>query len=219
MKSILIVMGTRPEAIKMAPVIEAFKQCPEVFNVEVCVTAQHRELLDSILNEFGITPDFDLDIMQKAQSLFDITAEVLLEMERILNRVQPDLVMVQGDTTTTFASALAAFYKRTDVGHIEAGLRTNNMYSPYPEEVNRQLTTKLARYHFAPTKLNKQNLLKENISTENIAVTGNTVIDALFMVLSKINRDKSMEENMVRIIRRSGFFYHLAMHLVADMFS
>ena len=205
MKKILVVMGTRPEAIKMAPVIEEFRKYPLSFQVKVCVTAQHREILDNILSVFELSPDYDLDIMQKDQDLYDITANVLLKVKTVLAGFKPDMVFVQGDTTTTFATALAAFYQKIDVGHIEAGLRTGDNYSPYPEEINRQLTTKIARYHFAPTELNRKNLLKENIKEENITVTGNTVIDALFMIMDRIKGDKELEKSIIKKIRRFGF--------------
>ena len=200
-----MVMGTRPEVIKMAPVISAFNAFPRCFDTKVCVTAQHRELLDTTLAAFRLIPDVDLNIMQKGQNLFDVTTDVLSKMGTALAELQPDLVLVQGDTTTTFATALAAFYQKIHVGHIEAGLRTNNMYSPYPEEVNRRLTTTIARYHFAPTELNKQNLLKENISPDDILVTGNTVIDTLFMVLDQFKRNQSLEEKTIATIRKSGY--------------
>jgi len=205
MITILAVLGTRPEAIKMASVIHAFKDCPDDFGMKVCITAQHRELLDPILDVFGITPDVDLDIMKRSQDLFDITAQVVERMKPVLDRLKPDLVLVQGDTTTTFAAALAAFYRRIDVGHIEAGLRTWNLYSPYPEEANRQMTTRVARHHFAPTPSNRENLLRENIAPDRILVTGNTVIDALVMVLDRIRSDAGIEAAIVRTLDEGGY--------------
>jgi len=181
-KKILIVFGTRPEAIKMAPVIS---ELTDHFEVKVCVTAQHREMLDQVLNLFSIQPDYDLQIMRDQQNLFDITIKVLEGLNNILIEETPDLVLVHGDTTTSMAASLAAFYQQIKVGHVEAGLRTNNIYAPFPEEMNRQLVSKIANFHFAPTESAKQNLISENIDEENIFVTGNTVIDALFMILDR----------------------------------
>lgn len=186
-KKILIVFGTRPEAIKMVPVVKEFQKNKEHFETKVCVTAQHREMLDQVLDIFEIVPEYDLNIMKVGQDLYDITARVLLEIKPILTEFKPDVVLVHGDTTTSMATALAAFYQQIPVGHVEAGLRTHNIYSPWPEEMNRQITGRLTSYHFAPTELSKKNLLNENIKEKNIIVTGNTVIDALFMVLEKIN--------------------------------
>lgn len=183
-KNILIVFGTRPEAIKMAVLVHELKREPS-FNVKVCVTAQHREMLDQVLEVFEITPDFDLNIMQSKQDLSDITSKVLLGIREVLRDSSYDIVLVHGDTTTSMATALAAFYKKVPVGHIEAGLRTNDKYSPWPEEINRQITARLATYHFAPTKVSKENLLKENISNDRIIVTGNTVIDSLNWISRK----------------------------------
>lgn len=185
MKKILLIFGTRPEAIKMAPLVKALQNSPN-FDAQVCVTAQHRQMLDQVLNLFDIQPKYDLNIMQSNQSLYDITASVLLKLKTVLDEYQPDLVLVHGDTTTTFTASLAAFYQRIPVGHVEAGLRTYNLDSPYPEELNRQLTSKITRYHFAPTVSSRQNLLQEYIPAEQIIVTGNTVIDALLWVLERI---------------------------------
>mgnify|MGYP003582813167 FL=1 len=178
-KKILLVFGTRPEAIKMAPLVTEFKSNSDKFETFVCVTGQHRQMLDQVLHLFQIVPDFDLDIMQSGQDLYDITSRVLVGMRDVLKDIKPDLVLVHGDTTTSMATALAAFYQRIDVGHVEAGLRTHNLYSPWPEELNRQLTSRIAKYNFSPTELSKQNLLKENVDKDSIYVTGNTVIDAL----------------------------------------
>lgn len=197
MKKVLIVFGTRPEAIKMAPLVKAFEKERKHFDTKVCVTAQHREMLDQILKLFDITPDYDLDIMQAGQDLYDVTAKVLSGMRGVLEASQPDLVLVHGDTTTTFAAALAAFYKKIDVAHVEAGLRTGEIYSPWPEEANRLLATQLSRYHFAPTERNRENLLREHVPEERIVVTGNTVIDALSLALSKIEADGALEEEIL----------------------
>ena len=204
MKKILLVFGTRPEAIKMAPLVIKLRQHPE-FQTIVCVTAQHREMLDQVLDIFGIKPDYDLNIMQKNQDLYDITSRVLLGMRDVLNAVKPDMVLVHGDTTTSTAAALAAFYQQIPVGHIEAGLRTNNIYSPWPEEMNRQLTGRIANLHFAPTKLSRQNLLKENIDNQYIKVTGNTVIDALYLVVEKIKSDHNLEKKIEKSILDNGY--------------
>ncbi len=191
-KKILIVFGTRPEAIKMAPLVKAFEKESSV-DFKVCVTGQHREMLDQVLTIFDIQPDYDLNIMKKRQDLYDITSNILLGMKNIFEKYKPDLLLVHGDTTTTFAVSLAAFYKQIKVGHVEAGLRTNNLYSPWPEEANRQITAVLANYHFAPTQTAKDNLLQENKNLKDITVTGNTIIDALFLVLKKIKSDKNFE--------------------------
>ena len=204
MKKILLVFGTRPEAIKMAPLVIKLRQHPE-FQTIVCVTAQHREMLDQVLDIFGIKPDYDLNIMQKNQDLYDITSRVLLGMRDVLNAVKPDMVLVHGDTTTSTAAALAAFYQQIPVGHVEAGLRTNNIYSPWPEEMNRQLTGRIANLHFAPTKLSRQNLLKENIDNQYIKVTGNTVIDALYLVVEKIKSDHNLEKKIEKSILDNGY--------------
>ncbi|MFW5444406.1 MAG: non-hydrolyzing UDP-N-acetylglucosamine 2-epimerase [Methylococcaceae bacterium] len=188
---ILTVFGTRPEAIKMAPLVKALEI--ESWDSRVCVTAQHREMLDQVLNLFEITPDYDLNIMKPGQDLYDVTTGILNNIKTVLKTFQPDIVLVHGDTTTTFVTTLAAFYQQIPVAHIEAGLRTGNLYSPWPEEANRKLTGTLAKYHFAPTELSKQNLLKENIAPETISVTGNTVIDALQWVVNKL--DQSTEDS------------------------
>lgn len=204
-KKILIVFGTRPEAIKMAPLAKAFEKHTDSFETKVCVTAQHREMLDQVLEIFAITPDFDLDIMRPGQDLYDVTCNVLLGMKQVLADYKPDVVLVHGDTTTTFAASLAAFYQKIAVGHVEAGLRTGNIYSPWPEEANRQLTTQITTYHFAPTQTSKENLLKENVTEEKIAVTGNTVIDALFLALDKIKTDKVLEQKIVHELSTTGY--------------
>ncbi len=199
MKKILFVFGTRPEAIKMAPVIKAFKD-EKIFDTKVCVTGQHRQMLDQVLDIFDIKPDYDLNIMELGQDLFDITANVLSGMKNVLSEYSPDLVLVHGDTSTTSATAIAAFYQKIKVGHIEAGLRTGNIYSPWPEEVNRQISGVIANYHFAPTSTSMENLLKENKNKENILVTGNTVIDALFLVLDKIEKDAKLKNTILKSI-------------------
>jgi UDP-N-acetylglucosamine 2-epimerase (non-hydrolysing) len=205
MKNILIVFGTRPEAIKMAPLVKAFEEQQKNFNMKVCVTAQHREMLDQVLELFNITPDFDLDIMKQGQDLYDITSKILLGMRDVLDEFNPDLVLVHGDTTTTLSTTLASFYKQIPVGHVEAGLRTGNIYSPWPEEANRLLTTQIAQYHFAPTLTNKENLLKEHIPKENIIVTGNTVIDTLFLILDKIKNEPQLENTVITKIAQLGY--------------
>ena len=204
-KKILIVFGTRPEAIKMAPVVKAFQADTQNFNTEVCVTAQHREMLDQVLDIFEIKPDYDLNIMKAGQDLYDISARVLVEMRPVLTEFKPDVVLVHGDTTTSIMAALAAFYQQIPVGHVEAGLRTHNIYSPWPEEMNRQITGRIATYNFAPTELSKQNLLKENISEDKIIITGNTVIDALHIALNKIKGNSGLQETLKNQI--TGFGY------------
>jgi UDP-N-acetylglucosamine 2-epimerase (non-hydrolysing) len=204
MKKILLVFGTRPEAIKMAPLILAFQKYSHKIEAKVCVTAQHREMLDQVLHIFNITPDYDLDIMKPGQDLYDVTSNVLLGMKDILSEYQPDVVLVHGDTTTTIATAMSAFYQKIPVGHVEAGLRTGDIYSPWPEEANRKLTGTLTTYHFAPTQTSKENLLKENIKENNTYVTGNTVIDALLWVLDKINSTESLKSELSKKIK-SGF--------------
>ena len=199
MKKILFVFGTRPEAIKMAPVIKAFKD-EKIFDTKVCVTGQHRQMLDQVLDIFDIKPDYDLNIMELGQDLFDITSNVLSGMKNILSEYSPDLVLVHGDTSTTSATAIAAFYQKIKVGHVEAGLRTGNIYSPWPEEVNRQISGVIANYHFAPTTTSMENLLKENKNKESILVTGNTVIDALFLVLDKIEKDAKLKNKILKSI-------------------
>lgn len=204
-KKILIVFGTRPEAIKMAQVIHEFLKFPELFSIAVCITGQHREMLDQALAFLGIIPDFDLNIMKPGQDLSDITSNVLLGMKQVLKDVNPDLVIVHGDTTTSAATALAAFYQHIRVAHVEAGLRTNNIYSPWPEEINRQITSRLATFHFAPTLLARENLLKENISKEQVLVTGNTVIDSLKVVLKRIHDDPLIRESAENQILNAGY--------------
>ena len=205
MKTILLVFGTRPEAIKMAPLVKKLQSEPEKFHTVVCVTAQHRQMLDQVLHIFDITPDYDLNIMQANQDLYDVTSRVLVGMRDVLKEVQPDVVLVHGDTTTSTAAALAAFYQQIPVGHVEAGLRTHNIYSPWPEEMNRQLTGRIATYHFAPTLLAKQNLLCENIAENQIIVTGNTVIDALYMAVDKIKSDKPLQAELSNVLRNAGY--------------
>ncbi len=204
MSKVLVVFGTRPEAVKMAPLIKQLDAHREIFETRVCVTAQHRLMLDQILDAFEIRPHYDLDIMSGGQDLYDITAHVLAGIRPVLTEFEPDLVLIQGDTTTTFVTALAAYYEHIDVGHVEAGLRTGDIYSPYPEEMNRQLTTRLSKYHFAPTPLNRDNLLKENVDSGHIAVTGNTVIDALLMVVAKLEGDRRARDRVVENIQRAG---------------
>ncbi|MBP6437225.1 MAG: UDP-N-acetylglucosamine 2-epimerase (non-hydrolyzing) [Paludibacteraceae bacterium] len=206
MKKIMLVFGTRPEAIKMAPLVKEFKSKADRFETVVCVTAQHREMLDQVLELFQITPDYDLDIMQQGQDLYDISSRVLLGMRDVLNIAKPDIVFVHGDTTTSSISALAAFYLQIPVAHIEAGLRTHNIYSPWPEEMNRQITGRIATYHFAPTNISKRNLLLENISEQKIHVTGNTVIDALILVKNKINNDEDLRKSIEDEILLKGYY-------------
>ena len=186
MKRILLVFGTRPEAIKMCPLVKEFQKHPEEFETVVCVTGQHREMLDQVLQIFDVKPDYDLNIMKQGQDLYDVTARVLVGMRDILDTVKPDVVLVHGDTTTSMAAAMAAFYRQIPVGHVEAGLRTHNLYSPWPEEMNRQVTGRIAEYDFAPTPLSRQNLLNEGVSEDKITVTGNTVIDALHWVVKNV---------------------------------
>ena len=205
MKCILLVFGTRPEAIKMAPLVKEFQKYPETFKTIVCVTGQHREMLDQVLRIFDIQPDYDLNIMKQGQDLYDVTARVLTGMREVLKETQPDIVLVHGDTTTSTAAALAAFYQQIPVGHVEAGLRTHNIYSPWPEEVNRQITGRIATYHFAPTSLSKDNLLQEGVSEERIIVTGNTVIDALYMVVEKIKNDGILSCELEKVLKASGY--------------
>lgn len=205
MKKIMLVFGTRPEAIKMAPLVKEFQKHPETFQTIVCVTGQHREMLDQVLHLFDIKPDYDLNIMKQGQDLYDVTSRVLLGMRDVLKEANPDVVLVHGDTTTSTASALAAFYQQIPVGHVEAGLRTHDIYSPWPEEMNRLITGRIATYHFSPTVLSKQNLLDEGINEEAITVTGNTVIDALYMVVDKIKSDKQLGEELETLLRESGY--------------
>ena len=199
MKKVLLVFGTRPEAIKMAPLVKAFEKEESIIS-KVCVTAQHREMLDQVLDMFDIIPDYDLNIMKPGQDLFDVTSNVLLGLKDVLNDFNPDVVLVHGDTTTTSASSLAAFYSKVKVGHVEAGLRTGDLYSPWPEEANRQITGVLANYHFAPTTTSQDNLLRENKDPKNIIVTGNTVIDALFLALDKIEKNETLKNQIVEKI-------------------
>ena len=205
MKRIMLVFGTRPEAIKMAPLVKEFQKYPENFETVVCVTGQHREMLDQVLRIFDINPDYDLNIMRQGQDLYDVTSRVLLGMRDVLKEVKPDLVFVHGDTTTSTAAALASFYQQISVGHVEAGLRTHNIYSPWPEEMNRQLTGRIATYHFAPTPLSRQNLLNEGISNNRIFVTGNTVIDALYWVVDRIKSDKDLDAELVTALKTAGY--------------
>lgn len=200
----MFVFGTRPEAIKMAPLIRKFQQYPDIIKTVVCVTAQHREMLDQVLHLFDITPDYDLNIMKKDQDLYDVTSRVLLGMRDVLRLEKPDIVLVHGDTTTSMSAAIAAFYQQIAVGHVEAGLRTHTIYSPWPEELNRQLTSRITTYHFAPTVLSRQNLLKEAIPEEKIFVVGNTVIDALHLVLEKIGNNIDMESSINTCLERKG---------------
>jgi UDP-N-acetylglucosamine 2-epimerase (non-hydrolysing) len=204
MSKVLVVFGTRPEAVKMAALIKQLDAHGDVFETRVCVTAQHRMMLDQILDAFEIRPHYDLDIMTSGQDLYDITTHVLAGLRPVLTEFQPGLVLIQGDTTTTFVTALAAYYEHIDVGHVEAGLRTGDIYSPYPEEVNRQLTTRLAKYHFAPTPLNRDNLVKENVDSRLIAITGNTVIDALLMVVERLDKDRQRRDQVTKNIQQAG---------------
>ena len=205
MKKVMLVFGTRPEAIKMAPLVKAFAQFPETFETIVCVTGQHREMLDQVLHIFDIVPDYDLNIMKQGQDLYDVTSRVLLGMRDVLCEVQPDVVLVHGDTTTSTAAALAAFYQQIPVGHVEAGLRTHNIYSPWPEEMNRQITGRIASYNFSPTSLSRQNLLEEKVDEQSSIVTGNTVIDALYWVIEKIKCDEALSEKLKTILSTAGY--------------
>jgi len=205
MKKIMLVFGTRPEAIKMAPLVKEFQKNPDRFDTIVCVTGQHRQMLDQVLEIFNIKPDYDLDIMKQGQDLYDITARVLIGMRDVLKEVHPDVVLVHGDTTTSTAAALAAFYQQIPVGHVEAGLRTHNIYSPWPEEMNRQITGRIAAYNFSPTQLSRQNLLDEGVSGDRITVTGNTVIDALHYVVDKIHGSIALEGDLISQLRKSGY--------------
>lgn len=205
MKKIMLVFGTRPEAIKMAPLVKEFEKYPNDFQTIVCVTGQHREMLDQVLNLFEIKPHYDLNIMKQGQDLYDVTARVLVGLRDVLKEAQPDVVLVHGDTTTSTAAALAAFYQQIPVGHVEAGLRTHNIYSPWPEEMNRLITGRIATYHFSPTQLSRQNLLNENVSDESIVVTGNSVIDALYWVVDKIKNDEALNHELKEILRNVGY--------------
>lgn len=201
----MLIFGTRPEAIKMAPLIREFQKYPEKFKTIVCVTGQHREMLDQVLQIFQIHPDYDLNIMKQGQDLYDVTARVLVGLRDVLKEVQPDVVLVHGDTTTSTASALAAFYQQIPVGHVEAGLRTYNIYSPWPEEMNRLITSRIATYHFSPTPLSRQNLLYEGVQEDKIAVTGNTVIDALYIVVDKIKNNQRLDAELADLLKTTGY--------------
>ena len=201
----MLVFGTRPEAIKMAPLVKAFQQRRDEFETVVCVTGQHREMLDQVLALFDIKPDFDLNIMKQGQDLYDVTSRVLLGMRDVFKTCVPDILFVHGDTTTSTAAALAAFYHQIPVAHVEAGLRTGDIYSPWPEEMNRQITGRIATYNFAPTKLSRENLLRENVSDDKITVTGNTVIDALHWVTSKIKNDKDLHNSLAEMLAEKGY--------------
>ena len=205
MKKVLLVFGTRPEAIKMAPLVKAFQEQNNFFDTKICVTGQHREMLDQVLHLFEIKTDFDLDVMRPNQDLYDVTGKILQGMKEVFSRYRPDIVFVHGDTTTTFTVSLAAFYEKIDVAHIEAGLRTNNIYSPWPEEANRKLTSQLTTYHFAPTQQSQNNLLRENIASEKIIVTGNTVIDALLFMQNKLETNKDFRAQVKKSIVDKGF--------------
>ena len=205
MKTVMLVFGTRPEAIKMAPLVKEFQKYPETFKTIVCVTGQHRQMLDQVLQLFEIVPDYDLNIMKQGQDLYDVTARVLTGMRDVLKESQPDVVLVHGDTTTSTAAALAAFYQQIPVGHVEAGLRTHNIYSPWPEEMNRQITGRIATHNFAPTPLSKSNLLREAVAEDSITVTGNTVIDALYWVVNRIKEDKVLNEELQNLLAQAGY--------------
>ena len=205
MKRVMLVFGTRPEAIKMAPLVQEFRKHPDQYETLVCVTGQHREMLDQVLNIFGIIPDYDLNIMKPGQDLYDVTARILSGMRDILTRTQPDVLLVHGDTTTSMAVALAAFYQQIPVGHVEAGLRTHNIYSPWPEEMNRQITGRIATYHFSPTPLSRENLLREGIDKSRILVTGNTVIDALYAVVNKMKDDVPLQLSLEKELKAAGY--------------
>jgi UDP-N-acetylglucosamine 2-epimerase (non-hydrolysing) len=204
-KKILIVFGTRPEAIKMAPLVKELQKYPERFETRVCVTAQHRQMLDQVLEVFEIVPDFDLNIMAPNQDLYDITSRVLLGMRDVLNQFKTDIMLVHGDTTTSMAASLAAFYKQVKIGHVEAGLRTFNLLAPWPEEMNRQVTDRICDYYFAPTETSRQNLIKEGIDEKKIYVTGNTVIDALLMALDVISTKRGLQESIIKQISQKGY--------------
>ena len=204
-KRVMLVFGTRPEAIKVAPLVKAFQKHTERFETIVCVTGQHREMLDQVLHLFEITPDYDLNIMKQGQDLYDVTARVITGLRDVYKEANPDVVFVHGDTTTSMAAALAAFYQQIPVAHIEAGLRTHNIYSPWPEEMNRQITSRIAEYNLAPTPLSKENLLKEGVKEETITVTGNTVIDALYLVVDKIKQDASLTGALQEQLKKAGY--------------
>ena len=204
MKTVMLVFGTRPEAIKMAPLVKEFQKHSKDFKTVVCVTGQHREMLDQVLKIFEIIPDYDLNIMKQGQDLYDVTARVLTGMRDVFRECKPDMVLVHGDTTTSTAAALAAFYQQIPVGHVEAGLRTHNIYSPWPEEMNRQITGRIATYNFAPTPLSENNLKDENAHGQ-IIVTGNTVIDALHMVVDKLKNDKNLAMEQINVLKKAGY--------------
>lgn len=205
MKTVMLVFGTRPEAIKMAPLVKEFQKYPEDFKTIVCVTGQHRQMLDQVLSIFDIKPDYDLNIMKQGQDLYDVTARVLTGMRDVLKETTPYIVLVHGDTTTSTAAAIAAFYQQIPVGHVEAGLRTHNIYSPWPEEMNRQLTGRIATLNFAPTPLSRENLLKEAVADDKIIVTGNTVIDALHMVVGRIGSDEALNKELNGNLAKAGY--------------
>lgn len=205
MKKIMLVFGTRPEAIKMAPLVKEFQKHPDQFETIVCVTGQHRQMLDQVLEIFDIKPDYDLNIMKQGQDLYDVTARVLTGMRDVLKDVQPDVVLVHGDTTTSTAAALASFYQQIPVGHVEAGLRTHNIYSPWPEEMNRQITGRIAEYDFAPTPLSRANLIAEGVDEKKITVTGNTVIDALYWVVDKIKNTPALDGELKSELAKAGY--------------
>ena len=201
----MLVFGTRPEAIKLAPLVKEFQKYPDDVETIVCVTGQHREMLDQVLHIFGIKPDYDLNIMQQGQDLYDVTARVLIGMRDVLKEVKPDVILVHGDTTTSTAAALAGFYQQIPVGHVEAGLRTHNIYSPWPEEMNRQITGRIAEYNFTPTPLSRQNLLDEGIKDEKIIVTGNSVIDALYWVVERIKNNCDLQSELTHRLAQAGY--------------
>lgn len=205
MVKIMLVFGTRPEAIKMAPLVKEFQKYPEKFETIVCVTGQHREMLDQVLEIFSIKPDYDLDIMKQGQDLYDVTSRVLIGMRSVLDEVNPDIVFVHGDTTTSTAAAIAAFYRQIPVGHVEAGLRTHNIYSPWPEELNRQITSRIAIFNFTPTPMSCSNLLSEGISEDKNIITGNTVIDALYWVVDKIKGDRDLSDRLGCSLKEAGY--------------
>ncbi len=205
MKKVMLVFGTRPEAIKMAPLVKELQKHPDKFETVVCVTGQHRQMLDQVLELFEITPVYDLNIMKQGQDLYDVTSRVLTGMRDVLEESKPDVVLVHGDTTTSTAAALAAFYKQIPVGHVEAGLRTHNIYSPWPEEMNRQITGRIAELNFAPTPLSRENLIKENVDEAKITVTGNTVIDALYWVVDRMKKDLTLDAQLKEILSEAGY--------------
>lgn len=205
MKKVMLVFGTRPEAIKMAPLVKEFQKHTDKFKTIVCVTGQHRQMLDQVLTIFDIKPDYDLNIMKQGQDLYDVTARVLTGMRDVIKESQPDVVLVHGDTTTSTAAALAAFYQQILAGHVEAGLRTHNIYSPWPEEMNRQITGRIAEYNFAPTPLSHANLIAESVAESKITVTGNTVIDALYWVVDKIKNTDTLNEELADMLVKSGY--------------